>query len=254
MVKLLEGKSAIVTGAAQGIGFAIAREFARHGCDVLCCDVNGEAVAASAQRIAGETGRTVIGMRADVTSRKDVESVVGGAMAAFGKIDILMNNAGILIHAPVLEMKEEDWDRIFSINVKGHFLFAQAVGRQMVKQGVGRIINMSSCSAKKASAEEAAYCATKAAILGLNRVLALELGPHGVNVNAICPGATDTEMVRSTFLTSPEIEKEWIDKTALKRLGRPEDQARVAVFLASELSAHITGEALIVSAGEMMSQ
>ncbi len=113
---------------------------------------------------------------------------------------------------------------------------------------------MSSCSGKKASALEAAYCATKAAILGLNRVLALELGPLGINVNAICPGATDTEMVRSTFLTSPEIEKEWIEKTALKRLGKPEDQARVAVFLASELSSHITGEALIVSAGEMMSQ
>ena len=254
MVKLLEGKTAIVTGAAQGIGFAVAREFARHGCDVLCCDVHGEAMAASAEKIARETGRTVVGVPADVTSRKDVESVVSRAMAAFGRIDILMNNAGILIHAPVLEMKEEDWDRIFSVNVKGQFLFAQAVGRQMVKQGGGRSINMSSCSAKKASAEEAAYWATKAAILGLNRVLALELGPHGINVNAICPGATDTEMVRSTFLTSPEIEQEWIGKTALKRLGTPEDQARVAVFLASELSAHITGEALIVSAGEMMSQ
>ena len=254
MVKLLEGKKAIVTGAAQGIGFGIALEFARHGCDVLCCDVNEPAVAASAQKIARDTGRTIVGMRADVTRRGDVEAVVARAVAVFGRIDILMNNAGILIHAPMLEMKEEDWDRIFSINVKGCFLFAQAVGKQMVKQGGGRIINMSSCSARKATPEEGAYCATKAAILGLNRVLALELGVHGINVNAICPGATDTEMVRRTFLTSPEIEQEWIDKTALKRLGTPRDQARVAVFLASELSTHITGEALVVSAGEMMSQ
>jgi NAD(P)-dependent dehydrogenase (short-subunit alcohol dehydrogenase family) len=254
MVKLLEGKSAVVTGAAQGIGFAVAREYARHGCDVLGCDILGEAMRVSAERIARETGRTVVGMPADVTKRQDVEAVVSRALTLFGRIDILMNNAGILIHAPVLEMKEEDWDRIFAVNVKGFFLFAQAVGRQMVKQGGGRIINMSSCSGKKATPNEAAYCATKAAILGLNRVLALELGPHGINVNAICPGATDTEMVRSTFLTSPEIEREWIDKTALKRLGTPEDQARVAVFLASELSAHVTGEALVVSAGEMMSQ
>jgi NAD(P)-dependent dehydrogenase (short-subunit alcohol dehydrogenase family) len=254
MVRLLEGKSAVVTGAAQGIGFAVAREFALHGCDVLGCDINGAGMTAAAERISRETGRTVIGMRADVTSKRDVEAVAARAVEQFGRIDILMNNAGILIHAPVLEMKEEDWDRIFAINVKGHFLFAQVVGRQMVKQGSGRIINMSSCSGKKATPQEAAYCATKAAILGLNRVLALELGPYGVNVNAICPGATDTEMVRSTFLTSPQMEKEWVDKTALKRLGKPEDQARVAVFLASELSAHVTGEAIIVSAGEMMSQ
>jgi len=254
MVKLLEGKSAIVTGAAQGIGFAVAREFARHGSNVLCCDVHGEAMATAAEKIARETGRTVVGAHADVTKKKDVETVVSRAVTLFGRIDILMNNAGILIHSPVLEMKEEDWERIFAVNVKGYFLFAQAVGRQMVEQGGGRIINMSSCSGKKATPNEAAYCATKAAILGLNRVLALELGPHGINVNAICPGATDTEMVRSTFLTSPEVEREWIDKTALKRLGTPEDQARVAVFLASELSAHITGEALVVSAGEMMSQ
>ena len=254
MVKLLEGKSAIVTGAAQGIGFATAREFALHGCDVLGCDIRGESMAAAAERIARETGRTVAGMRADVTRRQEVKAVVDRALSLFGRIDILLNNAGLLIHAPVLDIPEEDWDRIFAVNVKGFFLFAQAVGRQMVKQKAGRIINMSSCSGKKATANEAAYCATKAAILGLNRVLALELGPHGINVNAICPGATDTEMVRSTFLTSPKIEREWIEKTALKRLGTPEDQARVAVFLASELSAHITGEALIVSAGEMMSQ
>ena len=138
------------------------------------------------------------------------------AITLFGGVDILVNNAGILIHAPVLEMREADWDRIFAINVKGMFLFAQAAGRQMVKQGRGRIINMSSCSGKKASRNEAAYCATKAAILGLNRVLALELGPHGIKVNAICPGATDTEMVRSTFLTSPE------DRAGVDRQDGPE--------------------------------
>lgn len=254
MVRLLEGKSAIVTGGAQGIGYAIAREFALQGCDVAFCDIDAAKVAASAEKIARETGRKVIGVKADVTKKAEVDAAVRKAIEAFGKIDILVNNAGILIHAPMLEMREEDWDRIFAVNVKGFFLFAQAVGRHMVKQGSGRIINISSCSGKKATPEEGAYCATKAAILGMNRVLALELGPHGINVNAILPGATDTEMVRSTFLTSPEIEREWIEKTALKRLGTPADQARVAVFLASELSAHVTGEGIVVSAGEMMSQ
>jgi NAD(P)-dependent dehydrogenase (short-subunit alcohol dehydrogenase family) len=254
VVKLLEKKSAVVTGAARGIGYAVSREFARHGCDVLGCDIDGAGMASAAAALASETGRKVMGMKADVTRRRDVEAVVRRAVEELGRIDILVNNAGILIHSPLLDMAEEDWDRIFAINVKGFFLFAQAAGRQMVKQGGGRIINVSSCSAKKASAEEGAYCATKAAILGMNRVLALELGPHGVTVNAICPGATDTAMVRSTFLTSPEVEREWIEKTALKRLGKPEDQARVAVFLASELADHITGEAIIVSAGEMMSQ
>ena len=254
MVRLLEGKAAVVTGAAQGIGYAIALELARHGADVLGCDAQAARMQAAAGAIAAETGRTCIGMGADVTLRSEVQGVVARALKEFQRIDILVNNAGILIHAPMLEMAEQDWDRIFAVNVKGCFLFSQLVGQEMVRRRSGRIINISSCSAKKATLHEGAYCATKAAILGMNRVLALELGPYGVTVNAILPGATDTEMVRSTFLTSAEIEQEWIDKTALKRLGTPADQARVAVFLASPLADHITGEAIVVSAGEMMSQ
>jgi len=254
MVRLLERKSAIITGATRGIGYAIAREMAIHGCDVLGIDLKTSSIKDSAKKIANETGQESIGMCADVTKREEVEAVVKRAIEEFGKIDILVNNAGIYLHVPMLEMKEEDWDRIFEVNVKGYFLFAQAVGRQMVKQRHGKIINISSCTGKKAALGEGAYSATKAAILGMNRVLALELGPYGVNVNAILPGVTDTEMVRNAFLTTPEIEQEWIEKTALKRLGKPRDQAKVAIFLASELSDHITGEAVIVSAGEMMSQ
>jgi NAD(P)-dependent dehydrogenase (short-subunit alcohol dehydrogenase family) len=253
-VKLLEGKAAVVTGAARGIGFAIMREYAFHGCDVLGCDINGPGMHDAAAEVSEECDRKITAMEADVSVRKDVAATVSRAMAEFGKIDILVNNAGILIHSPILDMVEEDWDRIFDVNLKGYFFFAQAVGRQMVIRKSGKIINISSCSAKKASLEEGAYCATKAAILGLNRTLAWELGAHGINVNAILPGATDTEMVRSTFLTSPLIEEEWINKTALKRLGQPEDQARVALFLASFLADHITGEAIVVSAGEMMTQ
>jgi NAD(P)-dependent dehydrogenase (short-subunit alcohol dehydrogenase family) len=254
MTKLLESKSAIITGAARGIGYAIAWEMAIHGCDVLGVDLQASSIEDAAKKIADRTGQKSIGMCANVTRREEVEAVVNRALEEFGKIDILVNNAGVYMHVPMLEMKEEDWDYIFEVNVKGFFLFAQAVGRQMAKQEQGKIINISSCTGKKAAAGEGAYSATKAAILGMNRVLALELGPCGINVNAILPGVTDTEMVRNAFLTSPEIEKEWIEKTALKRLGKPRDQAKVAIFLASELSDHITGEALIVSAGEMMSQ
>jgi NAD(P)-dependent dehydrogenase (short-subunit alcohol dehydrogenase family) len=254
MAKLLENKSVIVTGAARGIGYAIAHEMAIHGCDVLGVDIQTSSIENAAKKIADETGQKSIGVCANVTKKGDVEAAVSKAMEEFGKIDILVNNAGVYMNVPLLDMKETDWDYIFEVNVKGFFLFAQAVGRQMVKQEGGKIINISSCTGKKAASGEGAYASTKAAILGLNRVLALELGPYGINVNAILPGVTDTEMVRNAFLTSPAIEKEWVEKTALKRLGKPRDQARVAIFLASELSDHITGEAIIVSAGEMMGQ
>lgn len=151
-------------------------------------------------------------------------------------------------------MEERDWDQVFAINVKGTFLFTQAIAKIMIGQRSGRIINISSCSGKKADLRQSAYNSSKAAVIGLTRVAALELGPYGIRCNAICPGVIDTEMVRNTFLNSPEMEKECIEKTALKRLGKPEDVAKVAVFLASELADHITGEALIVSAGELMGQ
>jgi 3-oxoacyl-[acyl-carrier protein] reductase len=251
---LLKDKVAIVTGAAQGIGKTIARMFSEQGAKVILCDMMEDKVSEAAAEIEGLTGHKAVGMAVNVTKKADIEAVVKKTLDTFGKIDILVNNAGILKHALLLDMSENDWDLVFQVNVKGTFLFTQAVGKVMKEAGKGKIINVSSCSGKKPTMEEGAYCSSKSAIIGLTRVTALELGIYGVICNAICPGATDTEMVRKTFLTSPEIEKEWIDKTALKRLGTTEDQAKVAIFLASELSDHMTGEALIVSAGEIMGQ
>lgn len=251
---LLENKVAIVTGAGQGIGKAIAEIFAREGADVILSDINLEKAEEAARSIAQETGRKTLALQMDVFRKKDVKRMVETTVAKFGRIDILVNNAGILKHSLIVDMSEEDWDAVFAVNAKGTFLCSQAVARQMIKQRSGKIINISSLSGKKPTLKEGAYCASKSAIIGLTRVLALELGMYGINANAICPGATDTEMVRKTFLTSSEIEREWIEKTALKRLGKPEDQARVALFLASYLSDHITGEAIIVSAGEVMGQ
>jgi 3-oxoacyl-[acyl-carrier protein] reductase len=251
---LLKGKVAIVTGAAQGIGKAIAKLFSEHGATVILCDMLEDKVNEAAIEIENSTGNKTMGLAVNVTKKVEIEEIVNKTIKLFGKIDILVNNAGILKHALILDMAESDWELVFQVNVKGTFLFTQAVGKIMKTQKKGKIVNISSCSGKKPTMEEGAYCSSKSAIIGLTRVTALEFGAFGVNCNAVCPGATDTEMVRKTFLTSPEIEKEWIDKTALKKLGTPEDQAKVALFLASELSDHMTGEALIVSAGEIMGQ
>ncbi len=254
MFGLLTGKKALVTGAAQGIGKAVALIYAQNGADVILCDLNEIKVTAAAREIADATGQQCIGLKMDITSKKDTAVAVAYAVHTFGRLDILCNSAGILLHAKLMEMSEEAWDKIFAVNMKGAFLITQAAAKVMVEQKHGKIVHVSSCSGKKPTMEEAGYCSTKSALNGFVKVCALELGTYGINVNAICPGATDTEMVRKTFITSPEVEQEWIDKTALKRLGTVEDQAKVALFLSSTLADHITGEAIIVSAGEMMSQ
>lgn len=250
---LLQDKVAIVTGAARGIGKAIALAYAREGAHVAVADLDVDPTRQVASAIEA-LGRAALPLRVNISEQAEVQAMVENVLARFGRIDILVNNAGILRRAPLLEMSVADWDLVYAVNVRGTFLCTQAVGKVMVKQKSGKIINLSSCSGKKPDPWQAAYNSSKSAVIGLTRVTALELGPYGINCNAICPGATDTEMVRTSFLTSPEIEREWIEKTALKRLGQPEDMAKVAVFLASELSDHVTGEALIVSAGELMGQ
>lgn len=250
---LLRDQVAIVTGAAQGIGESIALHFAKEGACVVVCDLNLDGAETVAKNIR-DTGGCAIALKVDVSKALDVQAMVNETVERFGRIDALANSAGILKHSLFVDMPEEDWDEVMNINAKGTFLVGQYVAKVMMKQRSGKIINISSCSGKKPTAKEAAYCASKSAVIGLTRVMALELGPYGINVNAILPGATDTPMVRTTFITSPEIEREWVEKTALKRLGKPEDQARVAVFLASHLGDHITGESIIVSAGELMTQ
>lgn len=251
---LLKDKVAIVTGAQQGIGRGIAEMFVQHGGSVSLWDLSEQKLKDVAESIASVAGQRVSYSVVDITKATDVASAVEAVVNAFGRIDIVVNNAGVLKRVALLEMNEKDWDLVFSVNVKGTFLVTREVGKIMVRQRGGKIINISSCSGKKPDALQAAYNSSKSAIIGLTRVTALELGPHGVSCNAICPGATDTEMVRSSFLTSPKVERDWIEKTALKRLGTPQDVAKVAVFLASNLSDHITGEALIVSGGEIMGQ
>jgi NAD(P)-dependent dehydrogenase (short-subunit alcohol dehydrogenase family) len=246
-VKLLEGKTALITGAARGIGRAIAETFVEHGARVACGDVESDEVSRVADAING------LALNLDVTDPPSVQKAVDTVVEKFGRIDILVNNAGILRPHLIVDFPFEDWQWIFRVNVHGTFLCSQAVARQMIRQGHGgSIINMSSASGKKADREESAYCASKSAVIGFTRVLALELGQYGIRANAILPGATDTAMLRRLIDAVPGVREELLAKTPLGKMATPRDQANAAVFLASELASHVTGEQLVVSGGEFM--
>lgn len=255
MPRLLEGRIAIVTGAAQGIGQAIAEALAEHGAHVVAADLQLNKAQAVAKGIITNTGQRAVAVYVDVTSKASVEGMLHAALDEFGRVDILVNNAAI--HRPhlIVDFPEEDWDAIFAVNIKGVFLCSQAVARQMIKQGRGGvIINISSASGKKPGRKESAYCSAKSAVIGFTRCLALELGEYGIRANAICPGATDTQMLRSVCASVPGLFEELKSKTVLGRIATPRDQANVVVFLASDLAAHITGESILVTGGEVMSQ
>jgi NAD(P)-dependent dehydrogenase (short-subunit alcohol dehydrogenase family) len=252
-MELLKDKVALVTGAAQGIGREIALAFAEQGADVMIADIAGEKISAAAEEIACCTGRRVLGMALDVSKKAQVEAVVRASVERLGGIDILVNNAGILRPNLVVNIPEEDWESVYAVNVKGAFLCSQAAAKEMIRQGRGgSILLVASASGKKPDPEGAAYCSSKSAQIGLMRVLALELGPYGIRANAILPGATDTEMLRSLFVKVPDLKDVLAARTPLGKMAKPRDQANAAVFLSSDLASHITGEQLVVSGGEFM--
>jgi NAD(P)-dependent dehydrogenase (short-subunit alcohol dehydrogenase family) len=253
-MELLKGKIAIVTGAARGIGRATCEVYAEQGADVMMVDIAGDAVQDAAREIAKETGRKVLGRPLDVTQKAQVEALVQVTVQELGGVDILVNSAGILRPNLVINIPEEDWDAVYAVNVKGTFLCSQAVAKVMIQQGRGgSIVLMSSASGKKPDMEGGAYCSSKSAIIGLMRVLALELGQYQIRANAILPGATDTEMLRGLFVKVPDLKDLLAARTPLGKMATPRDQANAALFLASDLASHITGEQLVVSGGEFMS-
>jgi NAD(P)-dependent dehydrogenase (short-subunit alcohol dehydrogenase family) len=252
-MQLLEDRIALVTGAGRGIGRAIAEAFAEHGAHVVATDVLEDEMRAVVSGIQAAGGPKAIALRLDVSDPQNVQQVVDAAAAEFGRIDILVNNAGVLRAHAIVDMPLEDWDLTFRVNVRGMFLCSQAVARQMIHQHTGGcIISITSACAKKADREHGAYAASKSAMLGLTRVLALELGEYGIRANAILPGATDTRMLRDVTDKVPGMLDALLSKTVLGRIAAPRDQANAAVFLASDLAAHITGEGLVVSGGEFM--
>ncbi len=247
---LLKDKVALITGAASGIGKGIARLFSEEGANVVLCDINQEGVKTAAVEIKKNTGNDTLPIIVDITNRVEVFDAVESAISEFKSINVLVNAAGIVRLAKAVDISEKDWDDTFAVNVKGALFFCQAVGKYMMKQKGGKFVNITSDSGKRPFPNEVAYCSSKSALIGMTRVFALELGPYNINSNAIAPGATDTPMLRTYFMKNEDDRKQYIAATALKRIAEPRDIAKVALFLASSLSDHVTGEIILTSAGD----
>jgi len=241
----LSGKTALVTGGAQGIGAALAEGLAAHGADIVIADLPAQTAAYEKVRATVEDlGRSCRFVSMDVTDKAHVEAAVADA----GRIDILVNNAGILKAQRLEDLSEDSWNAHVDINVKGVLLVTNAVLPQMRARKAGRIINIASLAARQGIATEGHYAATKAAVVTLTRVYAQEVGMDGINVNAICPGIILTEMAKNKLGSQEEIDK-WSNMTSLNRLGDPADVAGAAVFFASDLSEYVSGQALNVCGG-----
>jgi NAD(P)-dependent dehydrogenase (short-subunit alcohol dehydrogenase family) len=247
----LSGKAALVTGAQQGIGKAIALALAREGADVAINYLDGEAMAADVAASVRALGRRAVLLQGDVASSGAPARLVDATVVAFGKIDIMVNNAGVFPRVPFLEMTEKDWDFVHSINLKAGFFCAQSAARSMVAAGTGgTIINLASSAIFGASPRGVHYAASKGGVVSMTRAMALELAPSRIRVNAIAPGLTDTAQPRYG-----STEAELAERAAampLGRMGQPEDIANVAVFLASEKSAFMTGQTVHANGGMFM--
>lgn len=246
----LKEKVAIVTGAGRGIGRSISKFFAQEGAKVVINYHKSEERASSLAEEIQKQGGEVLVVKADVSKSDEVKNMVQKTVERFGRIDVLVNNAGILILAAFNDTTEEIWDETMDVNMKSAYLCAKEVVPIMQKQGKGKIINISSiCGLSERSAlRNTAYVVSKAGVIGLTRSMALNLGPS-INVNAVCPGLTDTDMVSSL---GPDRLKAGIEESILKRIGKPEDIANAVLFLASDESDFVTGEVLTVSGGRGM--
>jgi NAD(P)-dependent dehydrogenase (short-subunit alcohol dehydrogenase family) len=244
----LTGRVAIVTGAASGIGRAIAERFAREGATVVLADVNVGGLQDAAASCAASGGRARA-VPTDVTSASQVADLVRSARDAGGRIDVLVNAAGVETLVPFLELSEAEWTRVLAVNLTGPFLCSQAVARAMVEAGGGgRIINITSINAEVALPHQAHYAASKGGLRMLTKAMALELAPHGITVNAIAPGVVDTPLVARS-LADPARRALLLRHIPLGRVARPEEVAHAAAFLASAGSGYITGATLLVDGG-----
>ena len=242
----LKDKIAIVTGAARGIGLCVARAYAREGAAVVVADVNAEGAAAAALSLAASGARS-LGLGVDVADGTSVKAMIDATLRTFGRVDILMNNAGVGGNTPFLDTTLEEWNRVISINLTGAFLVAQAAAREMVKVGGGKIVNIASLSGQRGADGRAAYGSAKAGLELLTKVMAVELARHNINVNAIAPGAIETEMAKFAHDRTTRAAYNYL--IPMTRYGTPDEIADAAVFLCSDEARYVHGHTLNVDGG-----
>ncbi len=265
MARPLEDRIAIVTGGAQGLGQAISMRLAQEGAHVLVADVNEESAKATAAEIVGGTDRKAIALKVDVTDEAQVEGMVGRAMQEFGRLDIVVSNAGILIAEQVTEFPAEKWRAVINVNLFGYFLVAKHAAKVMKAQRSGVIIQINSKSGKKGSFKNSAYAASKFGGIGLTQSIALELAEYGVRVNAVCPGnlldsplwndgpnALFKQYARNQGITEEQVRQKYIDQVPMKRGCTYDDVCNVVAFLASDQASYMTGQAINVTGGQEM--
>jgi len=245
----LDGKIAIVTGAGQGIGRGIAEKLAAEGATVVVTDVNET----TAKDTADAVGNGAVGIRADVTSRESVEAMVAQVQRQFGRIDVLVNNAGWDKASPFVDSEPADWDRVIAINLYGVLHTCQAVLPIMAGQGCGAVVNLGSDAGRVGSSGEAVYSAAKGGVIAFTKTIAREMARHRVNANVVCPGPTDTALFASMGGDNPKLREALTRAIPLRRLAQPSDLANVVAFLASDEASYVTGQTVSVSGGLTMS-
>ncbi len=246
----LKDKVAIITGARRGMGRTHALILAKAGAKVVVSDISQE----DCQKVVDEIekdGGEALAYKCDVSKKEEIEGMVKETVDKFGKVDILVNNAGIAQFKPFLELTEEEWDRTLDINLKGYFLCAQTVAKEMVKQKSGAIVNIASVAMGQVGVgflNLAHYCASKGGIVGMTEALALELAPYNIRINAVSPGMIETPMIDS-IKENPEQEKELLKRVPMKRMGKPEEVSNLVLFLVSDESSYMTGSIVVVDGG-----